>query len=40
VNAPHCTDGTQVALEIDGVMTPAIVVEMPFLDPAGNRMRA
>ena len=40
VNAPHCTDGMQVVLEIDGAETSAIVVEMPFLDPAGNRMRA
>jgi len=40
VNAPHFEDGTEVALEIDGVETAATVVEMPFIDAAGKRMRA
>ncbi|HXV36099.1 MAG TPA: aminomethyltransferase family protein [Myxococcota bacterium] len=40
VDAPHFKDGTQVSLEIDGIETSATVVEMPFLDPSGARMRA
>ncbi len=32
-------DGTAVTLEIEGVGTPATVVEMPFYDPEGKRMR-
>jgi len=39
VNAPHFKDGTSVTLEIDGAETPATVVEMPFFDPEGRRMR-
>jgi aminomethyltransferase len=39
VNAPHFENGTKVTLEIDGTETPAIIVNMPFLDPAGERMR-
>jgi len=39
VNAPHCKDGTSVTLEIEGAETPATVVEMPFYDPEGRRMR-
>lgn len=39
VNAPHFRDGTRVTLEIGGDETAATVIEMPFLDPAGERMR-
>jgi len=39
VNAPHFKDGTSVSLEIDGTETSATVVEMPFYDPEGRRMR-
>jgi aminomethyltransferase len=39
VSAPHFKDGTSVSLEIDGAETPATVVEMPFYDPEGRRMR-
>jgi aminomethyltransferase len=39
VNAPHFKDGTSVSLEIDGAETSATVVEMPFYDPEGRRMR-
>jgi aminomethyltransferase len=39
VNAPHCKDGTSVTLEIEGAETSATVVEMPFYDPEGRRMR-
>ncbi len=39
VNAPHFEGGTKVTLRIGGTETPATVVDMPFLDPAGNRMR-
>ncbi len=39
VNAPHFSNGTKVTLEIDGIETAATIVDMPFLDPAGKRMR-
>jgi aminomethyltransferase len=39
VNAPHFEHGTKAALEIDGSETSATIVDMPFLDPAGKRMR-
>jgi len=39
VNAPHFTAGTRVILDIEGAEIPATVVEMPFYDPAGKRMR-
>jgi aminomethyltransferase len=39
VNAPHFKDGTSVSLEIDGAETSATIVEMPFYDPEGRRMR-
>ncbi|HEY5658870.1 MAG TPA: glycine cleavage system aminomethyltransferase GcvT [Myxococcota bacterium] len=39
VNAPHFKDGTSVTLEVGGAETPATVVEMPFYDPEGQRMR-
>ena len=39
VNAPHFEDGTKVTLEIDGAETAATILDMPFLDPAGKRMR-
>jgi aminomethyltransferase len=39
VNGPHFKDGTSVTLEIEGAETPATVVEMPFYDPEGRRMR-
>ena len=39
VNAPHFGNGTKVTLEIDGIGTAATIVDMPFLDPAGKRMR-
>ena len=40
VHAPHFDPGTQVALDMGGNETAATVVDMPFLDPAGERMRA
>jgi len=39
VNAPHFKEGTKVSLTIDGAETSATIAEMPFLDPAGKRMR-
>ena len=39
VNAPYFKDGTSVTLEIEGAETLATVVEMPFYDPEGRRMR-
>ena len=39
VNAPHFEGGTKVTLEIDGAEAVATVVDMPFLDPSGKRMR-
>ncbi len=40
VNAPHFEPGTKVTLEIEGTETNAVVADMPFLDPAGERMRS
>lgn len=40
VNAPHFEPGTRVTVEIGGKETAATVVDMPFLDPAGERMRS
>ena len=40
VDGPHFKDGTSVTLEIDGTQTAATVVEMPFIDPEGRRMRS
>jgi aminomethyltransferase len=39
VDGPHFKVGTSVRLEIEGAETPATVVEMPFYDPEGRRMR-
>jgi aminomethyltransferase len=39
VDAPHFEAGTVVTVEIGGKETPARVADMPFLDPAGVRMR-
>ena len=39
VNAPHFENGTKVTLEIDGTEQSVTIVDMPFLDPAGKRMR-
>jgi aminomethyltransferase len=39
IDAPHFKDGTRVTLEIDGAEASATVVEMPFYDPEGRRMR-
>jgi aminomethyltransferase len=39
LNVPHFKPGTGVTLEIEGVETKATVVDMPFLDPEGRRMR-
>jgi aminomethyltransferase len=39
VNAPHFENGTKATLEIDGTEESATIVDMPFLDPAGKRMR-
>jgi glycine cleavage system aminomethyltransferase T len=39
VDAPHFKDGTSVTLNVDGTETQATVVEMPFYDPEGRRMR-
>jgi glycine cleavage system T protein (aminomethyltransferase) len=40
LNAPHFRPGTLVTLDIDAKETAATVVDMPFLDPDGRRMRA
>ncbi|HEY6483980.1 MAG TPA: aminomethyltransferase family protein [Steroidobacteraceae bacterium] len=40
LDAPHFENGTQVSLEINGVPQKALVVEMPFFDPDGTRMRS
>lgn len=40
VNAPHFEPGTRVELDLGGNATAATVVDMPFLDPAGQRMRS
>ena len=40
VDKPHFKSGTAIIVDIDGVATKATVVDMPFLDPAGARMRA
>lgn len=39
LNAPYFEAGTIVELEIAAVRQQAAVVDMPFLDPAGKRMR-
>ena len=39
VNAPHFENGTKATLEIDGTEESVTIVDMPFLDPAGKRMR-
>jgi glycine cleavage system aminomethyltransferase T len=39
VNAPHFESGTKATLEIDGTEESVTIVDMPFLDPAGKRMR-
>jgi glycine cleavage system aminomethyltransferase T len=40
VHAPHFEPGTGVVLDMGGNETVARVVDMPSLDPAGERMRA
>lgn len=40
VDAPHFKAGTAASVNIDGTATKTTVVDMPFLDPAGARMRA
>ena len=40
VDTPHHKPGTEVQLDVEGKLTSAIVVDMPFLDPEGKRMRA
>ena len=40
VDAPYFKAGTALNSDVDGVTTKVTVVEMPFLDPAGARMRA
>lgn len=37
---PHNAVGTEVTIDIEGTPTRAVVVPMPFLDPAGDRLRA
>jgi glycine cleavage system aminomethyltransferase T len=39
LNAPHFDMGLQVTLEVEGVRQTGTVVQMPFLDPDGKRMR-
>ena len=39
LDAPHFNAGTAVTLEFDGKRHSARVVEMPFVDPTGARMR-
>lgn len=39
LDAPHFYPGTEVALDIEGQRQSAKVVEMPFVDPQGERMR-
>jgi aminomethyltransferase len=39
LNAPHFDTGLQVTLEVEGVRQTGTVVQMPFLDPDGKRMR-
>ena len=40
VLAPHFEPGTRVVLDVGGQEIAATVVDMPFLDPAGERMRS
>jgi aminomethyltransferase len=40
LDAPHFAPGTNVTLDIEGAKVTATVVEMPFLDAEGKRMRA
>jgi aminomethyltransferase len=40
VDVPYFKAGTALNVNIDGVAAKVTVVEMPFLDPAGARMRA
>lgn len=39
IDAPHFNAGTALDIDVDGAATKAMVVDMPFLDPAGARMR-
>lgn len=40
VNAPHFQPGLEVRVEIEGTLQRATVVEMPFFDAEGRRLRA